>query len=197
MVEGFRPPVGPPVPLLSSYPETNVRTYVIGPDGRDGIHFLGIDADSAVTSGVARAALSVPYHWSSMSVTVDPNDESTVRYSSRRRGRTDIGHELTIRFGQPLEATDLDGLPGWPAGRWRAFTSSRGATLAVPIAHEPWPLVHAEVLRLEESLLLACGLPVPRDAPLVFGSPGVDARIGWPHRTAPAAGRSTAPSAAA
>ena len=36
----------PPVPMLSTFPETNLRTYVRGPDGRDGLWFLSLEADS-------------------------------------------------------------------------------------------------------------------------------------------------------
>lgn len=49
LMTGFRlgplPPFGP----LSTFPETNVRTYVRGPDGRDGLWFLSLEgtADGA------------------------------------------------------------------------------------------------------------------------------------------------------
>lgn len=39
-----KPPIGPALPLLSSFPETNVRTYVTGPDGEPGIWFFSLDA---------------------------------------------------------------------------------------------------------------------------------------------------------
>src|SRR5438270_2493200 len=45
----FRLPGLPPVPGLSTFPETNVRTYVRGPGGRDGIWFFSLEADSLAT----------------------------------------------------------------------------------------------------------------------------------------------------
>ena len=45
-VERFRLSVLPPAPGLSSFPETNVRTYAVGPTGRDGIWFMTLEVDS-------------------------------------------------------------------------------------------------------------------------------------------------------
>src|ERR1041384_4832910 len=37
-------PGAPPLPWLSTFPETNLRTYVRGPDGIRGIWFFSLDA---------------------------------------------------------------------------------------------------------------------------------------------------------
>src|SRR5688572_21053648 len=50
LVEGLRPALAPAVPGLSTFPETNLRTYVVGPDGRDGLWFLTLEADSISTT---------------------------------------------------------------------------------------------------------------------------------------------------
>src|SRR5262245_24018727 len=44
IVEKFRPALLPPFPFISRFPETNVRTYVIGPDGCPGVWFFSLDA---------------------------------------------------------------------------------------------------------------------------------------------------------
>ncbi len=44
----FRLPGLPPVPGFSTFPESNVRTYVRGPDGRDGLWFLSLGYSEAV-----------------------------------------------------------------------------------------------------------------------------------------------------
>src|SRR5919202_1933481 len=54
-----------PMPGLT-FPETNLRTYVRGPDGRDGIWFLSLEADSLFTTVAASVAFGVPYRWSRM-----------------------------------------------------------------------------------------------------------------------------------
>src|SRR4051794_9252126 len=55
-------------PLPLTFPETNVRTYVIGPDGRPGVYFFSLDAGSLSAVAAARASLGLPYMWARMSV---------------------------------------------------------------------------------------------------------------------------------
>src|SRR4051812_22094227 len=80
-MERFRVSGLPPVPGLSNFPETNLRTYVVGPDGRDGIFFLSLEVDSLATTLGARLAYGAPYHWADMKV----EQNGGVRYVSRRR----------------------------------------------------------------------------------------------------------------
>lgn len=61
VVEGSRPPIVPPIPGLSSFLESNVRTYVVSPDGRDGVWFLTLETNSLSTTVVARTAIGIPY----------------------------------------------------------------------------------------------------------------------------------------
>ncbi|MEV5509876.1 DUF2071 domain-containing protein [Streptomyces orinoci] len=41
------------------------------------------------------------------------------------------------------------------------------------MAHEPWPLRHATIAELRETLTAAAGLPPPSGPPLAHFSPGV------------------------
>ena len=53
---------------VSTFPETNVLTYVIGPDGGSGVWFFSLDAASAIAVAGARLAYGLPYMWSRMRV---------------------------------------------------------------------------------------------------------------------------------
>jgi uncharacterized protein len=179
-VERFRVFGAVPVPFESSFPETNVRTYVRDKrDGRDGLRFLSIDVAS-VSNVVAGRLAGVPYHHSTMSVSGD----TLVRYSCRRSGddRPAIGHEIAVEPGDPIAAPD--NLLGSLTGRWRAYTSVARRTFPVPVEHEPWPLRAASIVSLEESLTAAIGLTLTGE-PLVHYSDGVDARLGLPGSTSP------------
>ena len=44
------------MPFVSDFTETNLRTYVIGPDGRDGLWFFTLETDSLPTVLGARSA---------------------------------------------------------------------------------------------------------------------------------------------
>jgi uncharacterized protein YqjF (DUF2071 family) len=48
------------------------------------------------------------------------------------------------------------------------------------VQHEPWPLQEAVLVRDEQDLLSAVGLPLPDEPPLVRFSAGVSVVIGSP-----------------
>lgn len=175
LMKDFRLGPLPPVPGLSTFPETNVRTYVIGPDGRDGLWFFSLDADSVPTVLGASSLYGVPYRLADMAV----EQGNTVRYRSRRRDRPEVGHDISIEPESPRQSpSELD---HWLTGRWRAYSTIGGRLATVPVQHPPWPLWDATVLNLEQSLLTAVGLRGPDHPPLVQYSPGVDVRLGMPH----------------
>lgn len=47
-VAGLRPPFAPAIPWISRFPETNVRTYVRGPEGERGVWFFTLEAGRLV-----------------------------------------------------------------------------------------------------------------------------------------------------
>src|SRR4051794_27395779 len=59
-VVGLSPRLGPPLPVVSRFVETNVRTYVTVGD-RPGIFFLTLDADSWLAVAGARVTYRLPY----------------------------------------------------------------------------------------------------------------------------------------
>ena len=68
IVEKLRPPLLPSLPWLSRFPETNVRTYVVGPDGSRGIWFFTLGAARGAAVAGATAVYGLPYRWASMDV---------------------------------------------------------------------------------------------------------------------------------
>jgi uncharacterized protein len=172
-LEGLRPPGLPALPWLSTFPETNLRTYVSGPAG-PGIWFFSLDAARAAAVVGARLAYGLPYHWATMRVAADGR---RVRYTSARAGaRAAIKVEPGARIPQP------DARERFLVERYRLYTVRRGELAAAPVAHPPWPLHRATLLALTETLREAAGLP-HGDAPTcVHYSPGVRARVGWPRR---------------
>ncbi|MDP8937795.1 MAG: DUF2071 domain-containing protein [Actinomycetota bacterium] len=182
LVVGARFPLAPPVPGLSTFPETNLRTYVLGSDGLDAIWFFTLEADSLATVLGARAAFGVPYRWADMAV--DVGARITYR-STRRPPNPGPGHHIVVEPGEPLAHDEVPERDHYLTGRWRACASIAGRPAYVAVEHQPWPLHRATVHRLDEDLLADAGLPPPEDEPLVHYSPGVDARLGARARAAP------------
>jgi uncharacterized protein len=180
LMKDFRMGGLPSVPRLSTFPETNLRTYVRGPDGKDGIWFLSLEAGSLPTVLGGFGVYGVPYRWADMSVELG----ETNRYRSRRRrppGQASgppVGHDITIRPGAPCEPASEQAR--WLCGRWRAYSVVGGRLASTPVEHQAWTLWDATVVELEQTLLAAAGLSQPADPPLVHYSPGVDVRLGPP-----------------
>jgi len=167
-----RPPLLRTVGRFGTFPETNLRTYVRGPGGRDGLWFFSLEADNALFVLGARAVVGAPYHRASLSI--DERD-GVITYAGVRRGGSP-SYRVVVRAGAPIEPSERD---VWLTSRWRAYTRHLGRWLETPVEHEPWPLRGATVLDLEESLTAAAGLPAPEGEPLVHWTEGVrGVRIG-------------------
>lgn len=171
-----RAPGLPAVPWLSRFPETNVRTYVTGPDGVTGVWFFSLDA-SRLPAVLGGRALNLRYCWSRMRV---GRRGGTVRYVSTRRWPGKARNVTEVEVGAPM--TDLTDLDHWLTARFRLWTTIAGKPYRMPAHHEPWALRHATVNELDTGLVTAAGLPRPNGEPLVHFSDGVEVRIGPPAR---------------
>lgn len=163
----------PPLPYLSSFLETNVRTYGVDRAGRRVVVFLTLDANRALPVLAARASYRLPYIWSRMEV----RSEGQVRdYRCRRRTRG-AQSRVRVRIGPQVTAQPLD---DFLSARWGLASRWYGRTVHAPVEHEPWVLHRAELLDLDDDLVQATGLPSPEAPPRVLWSPGVHVRIGRP-----------------
>lgn len=167
LMRDVRLPGMPPVPRLSTFPETNLRTYVRGADGRQGLWFFSLDAASGWITIGARLLLGVPYVRARLGI-VEIGDG--IGYTGTRAGRAPAGYHLRVQPGQRIQPSGLD---TWLTHRWRAYTRHAGCLLEIPVRHEPWPLRTAAVTTLDESLTKAAGLAAPPEAALAHYSDGV------------------------
>ncbi|MGO4457982.1 DUF2071 domain-containing protein [Streptomyces sp. M-16] len=168
--------LGVPMPW-GTFPETNLRTYVRCRGGPSGLWFLSLDVTHPAM--LTARLLGIPY---SLGHLVTEVHGGTRRYAGRR-GRRGPRYELEVRTDDPSRATRP--LDAWPTDRFHACSVSAGALWRTPVVHEPWPLFAGAVVRLEQSLLSAAGLPESADPPLVHISPGVGpVRLGFPRHVA-------------
>ncbi len=165
---------GPPVPYFGHFVEVNVRLYGVDATGRRGVVFRSLEASRLAAVLAARAVFGLPYFWSR--TTMDA-DAGVIRYRSRRHG----GGPSTAIAARPGELLDPDPLADFLTARWGMFTAHRGRTRFLPNEHEPWPVNAAELLELDDELVVAAGLPGVTDRPpdSVLFSPGVQTRFGW------------------
>lgn len=172
------PPFGP----LSTFPETNIRTYIVDPTGRRAVWFFSLDITRLLPALVARISYRLPYCWSRMSIDGHGDgDGATRRYQSQRRWpRRGATSQVTVRIGHQLTGRDLTELDHFLTARWALGTTFGRWLVWAEISHPPWLIHSAEVLECDESLIEAAGLGRPRGEPVVRWSPGVDVRIGIP-----------------
>ncbi len=168
------PPFGP----LSTFPETNVRTYLIDPRGRRGVWFCSLDITRLATALVARVSYRLPYCWAAMTI---EHDGDVRRYTSRRRWpRGEASSRVAVRVGPAVASDDLTDLDHFLTARWALGTRFGRRLMWADVDHPAWPVHRAELLELDETLVTAAGLPAPEGEPVVLWSPGVDVRIALP-----------------
>jgi uncharacterized protein YqjF (DUF2071 family) len=187
LMHRVRLPALPALGPLSTFPETNIRTYIVGPDGRRGVWFASLDVTRLLPALVACGSYRLPYCWSRMSIS-RTGDE--IEYRSRRRWpqRGPASH-LRLRIGAPIPPAEVSDLDHFLTARWALGSTIGTRLLWAEVDHEPWPLHRAEVITVSETLIGAAGLPRPSGDPHALWSPGVEVRIGRPHLVGPRSGR--------
>ncbi len=156
------------VPSARAFPELNLRTYVVAPDGRAGVYFFSLDAGSLLAVLGARVAFGLPYFWARMRF---EQQGSTVRYTSHRRiGRAADFVASYRSLGRPSEQDDLR---RFLTERYAFFTRYLGAVQAGEIHHGPWPLENAEAEFEQNGLPGAFGFTLPERPPVLHYAPEV------------------------
>jgi uncharacterized protein YqjF (DUF2071 family) len=135
-----------PLPVLSSFPEINVRTYVTVA-GKPGIYFFSLDADSALAVAAARRLYRLPYFRARMTI---ERSEHAVLYRSERSLAESAPPASFRATYRPLRTPDGDDAPNdslarWLTERYCLYTlDERRQVLRGEIHHPPWPLQRAE-----------------------------------------------------
>lgn len=170
------PPFGP----LSTFPETNVRTYLVDPAGRRGVWFCSLDITRLIPALVARVSYRLPYCWAAMTI---EQTGDVWRYTSRRRWPVgDAATTIAVRVGDAIEPGEVTDLEHFLSARWALGTTYGRWPMWAEVDHPPWPLHRAELLHCDQTLVRAAGLPEPEGPATVLWSPGVEVRIGRPRR---------------
>jgi uncharacterized protein len=168
----------PAVPYLGSFPEVNVRTYVVH-NGVPGVWFCSLDINRLIPTLVARVTYRLPYCWGSAT----HHREGSIVSTTVRRRWPDRGPQtsLSVEIGDQIEVpSELD---NFVTARWGLYSRGRANHVRyAPVDHPRWPLYGASLRGLDDTLVTAAGLPAPSGEPHVLFSPGVPVRIGLPHR---------------
>jgi uncharacterized protein len=138
-VQGTRARGTLPPPVLSRFPELNVRTYVTR-GGRPGIWFFSLDAASMLAVAAARGLYRLPYFRARMTI---ERDGSSIAYRSERsdpRGAP-ARFEARYRAAGNVRHPAAGSREAWLVERYRLYTVDHdGRVFAGDIHHRPWTL---------------------------------------------------------
>jgi uncharacterized protein len=176
-VRGLRLRGTPPAPLLSSFPELNVRTYV-NVEGKPGIYFLSLDADSRAAVHAARRSYRLPYFRSRIEV---GRDEDAVAYDLLRTSDDGPPACFTAQYGPQGEELPVreGSLERWLTERYCLYTlDGEERVQRGEIHHPPWPLHQAFAEIQVNTMAMPFGIKL-EGKPLLHFSPRQDVVI-WP-----------------
>jgi uncharacterized protein len=159
----------PPLPVLSTFPELNVRTYVTH-GGKPGIWFFSLDAGGTLMVEAAKRLYKLPYHRAQM---LCEHSAGFVQYESARPG---AAFSARYRGVGDLAHHEPGSLEYFLTERYCLYTEDGGRLYRAEIHHPPWEVQRGEA---HVDLNTMAPLSLPDDGPHVLFAPRQDAVI-WP-----------------
>lgn len=181
-----RPWWSPPVPGLSRFLETNVRTYVHVDGANPGVWFFSLDASNSLAVRIARWKWQLNYFRARMRL---GREGRRVRYYSERcwPGPPGASCAVDAETGDLTAALDKEYGPGRAVpGTLEHFLVERyflytlapdGGLLRGQVHHAPYPLREARLIHCRETLLRAAGINLHAAPSHVVYSDGVDVEV--------------------
>jgi uncharacterized protein YqjF (DUF2071 family) len=179
---GVRPVWAPAVRGVSSFHETNVRTYVHRAGRDPGVWFFSLDAANALAVALARTFFHLSYHHARMRLTHEPGSGG-VSYASQRLMHRSTSTPATCAVGctptgppAPVRAGTLE---HFLVERYLLYARAArsGRLYRGQVHHTPYPVQPAEITGLDETLLAAAGIERPDEAPLAHFVRGVKVEV--------------------
>jgi uncharacterized protein YqjF (DUF2071 family) len=190
-------PRGFPKQVGFTFGEANLRTYVEGPDGDDGIYFYNLDAADTLSVGIARQFYQLPYYGAHMEIDrggdlpgeTGPH-ERTVDFVSHRTHAGAPSAHLDATFGPSgdrflpengtLEQFLVENYRFYlaegdvgPTDADEAAHEGSGDLFYGDVAHPPWDLYEADLDLRSTNFFEVNGFERPDTEPLAHYSPGV------------------------
>jgi uncharacterized protein YqjF (DUF2071 family) len=165
-VTGVRLRGTPPVPVVSSFLETNVRTYTtLG--GRPGIWFLSLDAASRLAVAGARLTYRLPYFAARMSARREGGE---IRYRTERSS-SPVALTASYRPAGRVFSAAAGTLEHFLTERYCLYTlDGNRRVMSADIHHGPWPLQRAQAEVGENTMAAPHGISLGPPPSLLFSA---------------------------
>jgi uncharacterized protein YqjF (DUF2071 family) len=182
---GVRPVWLPPVWGLSTFHETNLRTYVRMGDRDPGVWFFNLEAANSIAVRLARAFFHLPYHRARMFLErertkdVAPTNSRTIVYAGVRLWPGPLPASYAVR-ATPTGSTrfaEPGTLEHFLIERYVLYTSGSNGLYRGRVYHTPYPIQCAILHSFDQSLSTAWNLQHPHSTVLAHFSRGVDVEV--------------------
>ncbi|MFT5479026.1 MAG: hypothetical protein ACI8Y8_004399 [Planctomycetota bacterium] len=179
-MSGIRPRLTPALPVLSAFPELNIRTYVTAGD-KAGVWFFSLDVTSRLAVLIARSAFHLPYYRARMDM---QQEGGQIRYSSKRiDGETTAEFEATYQGRGRVFHSEPGSIDAWLTERYCLYSADRkGRVFRGEIHHAPWSLQHADFEVTKNTLADGLGIQTDSAKPLVHFSRDLEV-VAWTLRS--------------
>jgi len=172
----------PALPLVSEFPEVNVRTYVTLGD-KPGVYFFSLDAGSALAVTAARATYFLPYFRANMSIRAAA--DGTLQYRSRRTDPRGEPAELGVHYRPtgPINRAKPGSVDHFLTERYCLYAVDHALRVRrAEIHHRPWPLQPADAELEVNTMASAAGISLPTTAPRLSFASRLDVVVWAPVR---------------
>jgi uncharacterized protein len=192
-MSGVRPVGLPPVWGLSSFHETNLRTYVRLGDRDPGVWFFNLEAANSVAVRLARALFHLPYHRARMFMereradNQDPTAPTTIVYAGVRQWPRPLPASYATRAtaGGPTRVAEPGTLDHFLIERYILYSRHTTNLFQGRVHHSPYPIQSATIHSFDETLSNTWNIQRPDTPPLAHFSTGVDVEVFPLHRVTP------------
>ncbi|MGK0431361.1 MAG: hypothetical protein ACJA0V_000492 [Planctomycetota bacterium] len=139
----------PPAPTASRFPECNLRTYVRSKrnpahNGRPGVWFFSLDAQSRLAVAGARFGFGLPYFYADASCR--QVDGRTHFQTARRDRRGPSGtFEASWCTTGPAKIAAAGSFEQFLVERYCLYSQHRGHLVCGEVSHEPWQLAPVDL----------------------------------------------------
>jgi uncharacterized protein len=165
------------LPVLSTFPELNVRTYVTA-EGKPGIYFLSLDAGREWAVASARRFYKLPYFRARMVM----RGRAAIQFSSERISDAGPSRSFVARYrpaGEPFVAAPGT-LEYFLTERYCLYAADGGRILRAEAHHLPWWIQPAQA-EIDENTMVPPPAKLPSQQPLLHYSLRQDVLV-WPLR---------------
>jgi|TARA_B100002052_G_C15803285_1_gene562227 uncharacterized protein YqjF (DUF2071 family) len=170
IMKNVRPRFTFPVPGISTFPEFNVRTYVTK-NGKGGVLFLTLEAQSRITCAYAPKAYGLPYNYAKGKMKVQGNSH---RWETKRTDGTHGFSGFCSPTG-PEQTAQSGSLEEFLFERYSLYMEHKENLCIAHTQHDPWVFQDAEATILENNLTESFNLGIenPLEPDLIHISKGV------------------------